>query len=668
MNSRFTGGHSYAADVAVCEAGNSCPEGGIVCQDRGLSALGSTACAGLACSGAGPAIPPRGRPRRMRWRRLCLLAFLAVLLIPPAPAQAHALLIRSNPASGTTLAQSPRLARLWFSEELAMAHSSLRLVDATGQTVPGTGPIETTQDPTVLAAVLPPIGHGTYGLMWQAMAADDGHTTGGTVVLSVAVAAASALRSDARQDGSLDVLARWLRLAALAVVTGAVGVSLFVLRAPREAVPLLGEAIRDARHRVLLAGSGACVVAVCAAVIDLQLERHRSGSSLFSTATHGRSGHLWLAQLLCLITAMSLLLMLRARARRPRPLSIALAALVVALSGVEALRSHANTVKSSREFAMAAATVHTLVALMWLGAVATLLVVLWPKWLTRADLIRAVRGRFSVLAATCVVLILVTGLYSAGLQIPTVQDLYGTGYGRILLVKVALLAAMGGFGLANAAHLRDRSVFVAGRTHRQLPLIAAEAGVGVGLLLAAAVLVGHSPPHRQAAAAAAPAGQTVTAGVEDLVITASVTPNQPGVNWLALLVESSRRPAPAPVDSVEVAFSAGNSDQALALRQLEPGRYFATFDLDHQGQVGAQVVVTRAGHRYSATINWELASAPRLTGSGQHLAPLANVAAIGCAVLVVGAAVGTGLRRRRTVVTDANSSLPEPDLVTGGQR
>ena len=642
-----------------------------VCQDRGLCAPDAAARAGRARSGAGPATPARGRPPSARSLRLCLLALLAVLLVPPAPAQAHALLIRSNPASGATLAQSPRLVQLWFSEELALTHSSLRLVDATGHTVPGIRPIVTAQDPTVLAAELPPIGHGTYGLLWQAMAADDGHSTGGTVVFNVAVAAASALRSEAHQDASLDVLARWLRLAAFAVVTGAVGVSLFVVRWPRGSVLRASRALRDARRNSLWMGAVGCAMGVCAAVIGLLLEQRRSGGSLFDAATSGRWAHLWLGQLCCLFAALSVFLMLLSRSRWPAPSAIALGGTVVALSWIEALGSHASAVRSPREAAVAAAAMHTLAALMWLGAVAVLLVVLWRS-AARTELIGAIRGPFSVLAATSVVVILISGLYSAGLQVPTVDDLFGTGYGRTLLVKVALLAAMGGFGLANAAHLRNRSIFAARTRRRWWPLIATEVAVGVGLLLAASVLVGQSPLHLRPVAATAPAGQTVTAGIADLVITASVTPNQPGVNWLALLVDSSRRPAPAPVDSVRVALGLDNTDQALALQQLEPGRYFATFNLDRESQVSAQVIVTRARQHYSASLHWQLASAPQPAGSGRRLAPFADVAAILFATLVVAALAALarrGLRRRRDVVaTAATPALPTPDLVGGGQR
>ena len=139
--------------------------------------------------------------------------------------------------------------------------------------MPGTRAIAKPEDPRVLAAELQPIGHGTFGLVWQAMAADDGHITSGTVVFSVAVAAASSLRSDARQDAGLDVLARWLRLAALAVVTGAAGMSLLIARSPRGSVLRASRAIRDARDSALWLGAVGCAMGVCAATIGLQLER-----------------------------------------------------------------------------------------------------------------------------------------------------------------------------------------------------------------------------------------------------------------------------------------------------------------------------------------------------------------------------------------------------------
>ena len=54
------------------------------------------------------------------WRR-CLLLLAGVLLLCalPAVAAAHTELVRADPADGAVLAESPGLAQLWFSGDIA---------------------------------------------------------------------------------------------------------------------------------------------------------------------------------------------------------------------------------------------------------------------------------------------------------------------------------------------------------------------------------------------------------------------------------------------------------------------------------------------------------------------------------------------------------------------
>src|SRR4051794_36898141 len=123
----------------------------------------------------------------MNLRRRCLLvvSVLVAIALPAPTASAHSLLVRSEPASGTTLAESPGLAELWFSEDVTLSRSSARLVDGSGSVVPGTRPIMEAGNPRGLAIALPKLQAGTYGLVWQVMSAEDGHTASGTVVFGI---------------------------------------------------------------------------------------------------------------------------------------------------------------------------------------------------------------------------------------------------------------------------------------------------------------------------------------------------------------------------------------------------------------------------------------------------------------------------------------------------
>ena len=77
---------------------------------------------------------------RVRWRGwLGLLASalvgVALALAPAAPASAHASLVRTDPAEGQVLAESPRVARLTFDETVSAQAGGVQMYDARGDAV-----------------------------------------------------------------------------------------------------------------------------------------------------------------------------------------------------------------------------------------------------------------------------------------------------------------------------------------------------------------------------------------------------------------------------------------------------------------------------------------------------------------------------------------------------
>jgi len=59
-----------------------------------------------------------------------------ILLVSPAPAFAHAELLRSNPRNGSVVAASPRTITLTFGEGVTMAQTAPQLTDASGAVIP----------------------------------------------------------------------------------------------------------------------------------------------------------------------------------------------------------------------------------------------------------------------------------------------------------------------------------------------------------------------------------------------------------------------------------------------------------------------------------------------------------------------------------------------------
>jgi len=567
-------------------------------------------------------------------RRAVALAGLVIALVclaPPRPAGAHALLVKSQPANGSTVAVSPDVIRLWFNEEIASEVSTARLVDRGGAAVAGTSAHAEAQ---VLELRVPDLARGTYGVLWRVLAEDDGHTSSGTVVFSVGTSnGALAVTSNGGSSPSvLDTLRKWLALGLLAGVVGGLAVAGLVLGRVRP------EAAAVAARRRLLTVVIACAAAGAAVgLTDAIAEAHRLAAPgrpwlavLGDLMVSSRWGHLWLAREAALVGLVAVVVALR-RQRARAPAAVA-AGLAFTLVWVEALGGHAAT-GSPRTVAVVSDAVHVLAACLWLGGLAALVVLFTSA--EQGKLLRACRMPFAVLMAGSVVVVVATGLYNAGRQIDTVGELTSTSYGRALLIKTGLLAVMLCLGVSSARRWRSGTPPV-----RRMVVV--EVAVGAALLVAVAVLT-NTPPARGGLTGSA--GQSRSASVADVLVTVSAAPNRPGSNGVTVLVASSRRPPPAPVTAVTL--------YGVTLAPVGADRYFGTVELPRYGAVPLTAVLQRGPERLTVTVPWQVTGS---SGRGAPLAPYVNGLAV-AVLLAAAAATAYALRRRDHVEPP---TLPDP--------
>jgi methionine-rich copper-binding protein CopC len=103
---------------------------------------------------------------------------LGLLLIEVSQAGAHAFLERADPRVGSTVRTAPTQVRLYFTEKLEPAFSSVRVVSGTGEQVDkGDAQVEPTS-PKQLRVSLPPLPPGTYKVIWRVLSVDT-HVTEG---------------------------------------------------------------------------------------------------------------------------------------------------------------------------------------------------------------------------------------------------------------------------------------------------------------------------------------------------------------------------------------------------------------------------------------------------------------------------------------------------------
>lgn len=156
----------------------------------------------------------------------------------------------------------------------------------------------------------------------------------------------------------------------------------------------------------------------------------------------------------------------------------------LSLSGHQATEPNATWATQLADWA------HVLAASLWVGGLVVLATCVWrlaPELRGRAFL------RFSRVAVGLVAVVVLAGTYLSVVRLPEPSDLWETGYGQTLLVKVGIVLialAWGGFHHAVVRPRLERGDIPRGVGRSLL----GESTVAVAVLLVAALLVNASPP------------------------------------------------------------------------------------------------------------------------------------------------------------------------------
>jgi copper transport protein len=388
---------------------------------------------------------------------------LAFALGLPGDAGAHAVLERSAPVQSQQLAAPPELVETFFSEPLERSLTKLEVLDVQGNPVHQGETIFSNDDPRYAAiAVEPELPPGIYTATYQNVSRVDGHTWSGFfsfVVLNpdgtVPAGEAPVPSGLAGQVGSLpdntDSALRWVGLLAAALLGGAL---FFAVLAGVPAGQFLDAEPRGRVERSALVAASAVVVPAAAAVAlstvaQLFLLADRLGGlGELGILVSTRTGELWLARtglaLALLVLSLPVLRSEAYRSGRHAPVAALLGSVgALGLLMTYSLASHAAT--GGGEFwAVGSDFVHFAATAAWLGALLQLPLLFWwagrrlegaERVLYRANAL----DRFSWLAVVSVVLLIGTGVFNGFVQLPTLESLWDTTYGRVLMAKLALI-------------------------------------------------------------------------------------------------------------------------------------------------------------------------------------------------------------------------------------
>jgi copper transport protein len=426
-----------------------------------------------------------------------LVAILFLWLLDTAltqPISAHANLIRSTPAANASIAASPPEIRIWFTEPLESAYSRITLRDSTGEVMavaPGRiDPDDAMQMFLPLDTVALP--DGLYTVAWRTVSAADGHASEGSFAFGIGVAVENIppqipINDDVTPEG---VAIRWMNLLSLSLLVGSIGFELLVWR------PVMAP---DSRIRVLAwigwiaVGMSSLLALLLQAEIasGVPLSRVLREIDLGQYIMQSQYGQLWLLRIgLWLLTALLLFF------RRGRPVWL-LAAFIV--SGLillsQSLFSHAAAAAEPAA-STAADWLHLTATSLWIGGLIAFSVSLYPRRtnrLTTLEVGQIVAG-FSNLMRVLVAALMITGTYSAWLQVGTVDALTNTVYGRALIIKLLLFLPLLAIAAVNlfvtSRQLKSGGAIWVGRLRG---LVSSEIVLTIAILGAVGVMTSGAP-------------------------------------------------------------------------------------------------------------------------------------------------------------------------------
>jgi copper transport protein len=556
-------------------------------RERRVRVVCSRACAG-------------GAPRSRAGAVGAIAAALLVLLLAPAAASAHAMLEGTSPQRGATLREQPRAVTLRFGESVEGNFGAIRVFDSSARRVDDGHTVHPNGQGSQLAVGLRPgLAKGTYVATYRVISADS-HPVSGGLVFSIGAPGATAaptvaeLIGDSRAGPATQVafgLARGLTYLATALTLGGLAFLLAVWLPALRSASGAGEewaqasdAFLATTRRLLL---GAAVLGVACAAAGIVLQGATAGATsawaalkpgVLADVLGTRFGAVWSARAVAFVVfAAAVGWLLRdarhagstagrrrvalgtegsAAGRRrvalgadglaapgPPRAALALAAIPAAYVAVApALGGHASA-QPPVALLFPLDVAHVLAMSAWIGGLVLLLVALpaATRRLAAPDrtrLLAATLLRFSPLALGCVVVLLVTGTIQAVEHVGAWGRLLDTGFGRAVLIKVALILALIAIGAVNRRRVipRLRGLVAsaappgaAGRLLRRT--LRAEVALVLVVLGVTAALVSYPPPD---SLAAGPFDGTAMLG--PLRLEATMDPARVGANALHLYV------------------------------------------------------------------------------------------------------------------------------------
>lgn len=458
-----------------------------------------------------------------------LAVLVAVLTVVGAagPASAHATLVATDPAEGAVLAEAPGTVTFTFDEPVQLVPDGLLAFDAEGQRVD----VEPSAKGVEVTGRLPgELDDGTYVITWRVVSAD-GHPIAGSLTFHVGAPSPKVVppQTGPADPGAVPTVQGIVQGLDYAALLLAGGLAIFLAWTSRGV--RLPEEVRRRLVRVL---RWSALVAVLAAAAAVPLAgAYQLGSGLGGVLDPASLDPALVQDDLQVLALQAAGLGVAAWAAGQARSSLVVDLVTALAVWSPALVGHTRAYEPSMLLVVTDA-LHLGAGAVWLGGLTGLALAL-PAIAGRPKDAARLIARFSTLAAGLLAALALTGVLMGWRIVGAWAPLVEETWGRLLLVKVALVLVVVAIAAYNRFRLVPRVASDGGHDQRRLAAglvrrtVVAEAALLVAVLGVTGFLT-QKPPGGEAPAQAQTADTGVVTGVasDDLKVLAVLDPG-PGL-------------------------------------------------------------------------------------------------------------------------------------------
>src|SRR5574340_481849 len=460
-----------------------------------------------------------------------VLVISSAIIIPNIPnSYAHASVTKSDPAALSSLSTSPSKVDVYFSDPIDIKYSQVTVLDSDGKQIQKNDLHYINNNQNTLSVSLPSnLPNGIYTIATKVLDQTDGHVTEDVFAFGVGQevpkSVTNNLVSNYQEVSIPEAIARFPSLLGQVIVAGVASSSLW-LWGPISRIPRFKDSILHTRIKVdsamaKMAVIGSIIILASGfAMIIVQAFAINAG---ILDAISTKFGNMWILRM---ITASALLGLSFAMYQKtkstptiiPRSYTAGLLAISFVVLLTTSLISHGAA--TGQIIPLLLDFCHNVFASLWIGGIIYLAFVVMPqiKQITDTNLsistISLLIPRFSILVIAVLGAVVITGPFLLYVLENNLALTVSSFYGKTLIVKLSLAAAMIAFGgyhqifVSNRAHATISKGVIKNTIIQTMtdvkPIISKfdtsikiEALIGIALIASVAVLVDSGLPSSE---------------------------------------------------------------------------------------------------------------------------------------------------------------------------